>query len=57
MVKLTEDLTEWINKYAPSFNDPEAILFEVTGSLVTEEMENFVPEPEQSEEDISQPEE
>lgn len=57
MMKLTEDLTQWINKYAPSFNDPEALLFEVTGALITEEMENFVPEPEQSEEEISQPEE
>jgi hypothetical protein len=27
MVKLTEDLTAWINKYAPTFEDPEALLF------------------------------
>ena len=39
LIKLTEDLTAWINKYAPTFDDPEALLFEVTSSLVTEEME------------------
>lgn len=38
MIKLTEDLTAWINKYAPTFEDPESLLFEVTASLVTEEM-------------------
>lgn len=38
LIKLTEDLTAWINKYAPTFDDPEALLFEVTTSLVTEEM-------------------
>lgn len=38
MIKLTEDLTAWINKYAPTFEDPEGLLFEVTASLVTEEM-------------------
>ena len=36
MLKLTDDLTDWINKYAPTFEDPEALLFEVTGSLITE---------------------
>ena len=38
LIKLTEDLTAWINKYASTFDDPEALLFEVTTSLVTEEM-------------------
>lgn len=47
MIKLTEDLTAWINKYAPTFEDPEALLFQVTASLVTEEMEMMetIPEP------------
>lgn len=36
MVKLTEDLTAWINKYAPTFGDQEAILFEVAESLMIE---------------------
>jgi len=39
LVKLTEDLTAWLNKYAPTFDDPESLLFEVTSSLVTEEMQ------------------
>lgn len=46
MVQLTEDLTAWINKYAATFEDPEALLFEVTASLVTEEMEMMEPIPE-----------
>lgn len=44
LTKLTEDLTAWINKYAPTFDDPEALLFEVTTSLVTEEMQELEPE-------------
>ena len=39
LIQLTEDLSAWINKYAPTFDDPEALLFEVTSSLITEEME------------------
>lgn len=40
MVKLTEDLTAWMNKWAPSFDeDAESVLLEVTASLVTEEMQ------------------
>ena len=39
MVKLTEDLDAWINKYATTFEDPEEILFEVSSSLMTDEME------------------
>ena len=38
MVKLTEDLTAWINKYAPTMDDPEPLLLEVASSLVTDEM-------------------
>ena len=38
MIKLTEDLTAWINKYAPSMDDPESLLLEVASSLVTDEM-------------------
>lgn len=45
MIQLTKDLTAWINKYAPTFDDPEALLFEVTTSLVTEDMEETVIAP------------
>ena len=45
MIQLTKDLTAWINKYAPTFDDPEALLFEVTTSLVTEDMEETVISP------------
>ena len=38
MVKLVEDLTAWINKYAPTFEDPEEVLFEVTAPLVSDEL-------------------
>lgn len=38
MVKLTEDLTTWINKYAHTFEDPESLLFEATTPLITEDM-------------------
>lgn len=48
MTKLTDDLTAWINKYAPTFEDPEELLFEVTTPLITSEMEESVAvEPEQ----------
>ena len=47
MVKLTEDLTAWINKYAPSMDDPESLLLEVASSLVTDEMkEQEIPDEE-----------
>ena len=52
LIKLTEDLTAWINKYAPTFDDPEALLFEVTSSLITEDME----QGKQEDEPIIQPE-
>ena len=52
MNKLTEDLTAWINKYAPSFDDPESLLFEVTSALVSEDMqEQEVANPEPASED------
>ena len=38
MVKLVEDLTAWMNKYAPTFEDPEQVLFEVTTPLVSDEL-------------------
>ena len=38
MTQLTEDLTLWINKYASTFDDPEHLLFEVTSSLISNEM-------------------
>ena len=38
MIKLSEDLTAWINKYAPTFEDPEEVLFEVTAPLITDEL-------------------
>jgi len=38
MVKLTEDLTTWINKYAFTFDNPEELLFEVTTPLISEEL-------------------
>lgn len=38
MVKLTEDITAWINKYAPTFDDPEKLLFEVTTPLISDEL-------------------
>ena len=38
LVKLTEDLTNWMNKWAPTFEDPESILFEITTPLVTDDM-------------------
>ena len=38
MTQLTEDLTKWINKYASTFDDPEHLLFEVTSSLIPDEM-------------------
>lgn len=44
MIKLTESLTAWINKYASKFDDPEHLLFEVTSSLLTEEMINELSE-------------
>jgi|Transcript_26534 hypothetical protein len=47
MVKLTEDLTAWINKYAPTFEDPEELLFEVTTPLITPEMEASLTAAEQ----------
>jgi len=56
MVKLTEDLTGWINKYAPTFEDPEALLFEVTGALITEDMVRGIPADLPEEEDLSVPE-
>ena len=47
MVKLTEDLTAWINKYAPTMDDPESLLLDVASSLITEEMrEAEIPEEE-----------
>ena len=47
MVKLTEDLTAWINKYAPTMDDPESLLLEVASSLITEEMQEAeIPEEE-----------
>lgn len=44
MNQLTESLTAWINKYASKFDDPEHLLFEVTSSLMTEEMINELSE-------------
>ena len=44
MVKLTEDLTAWINKYAPSMDDPESLLLEVASSFITDDMEDEMPE-------------
>ena len=38
MIKLSEDLTAWINKYAPTFEDPEEVLFEVTAPLISDEL-------------------
>ena len=38
MIKLTEDLTEWINKYASTFEDPEHLLFEITSSLISDDI-------------------
>ena len=47
MVKLTEDLTAWINKYAPTMDDPESLLLDVASSLITEEMQEAeIPEEE-----------
>ena len=43
MIKLTEDLTAWMNKYAPTFEDPESMLFEITTPLITAEMEAGIP--------------
>jgi len=37
MEKLVLDLTDWINKYAPTFGDSEAVLFEVTESLMVDD--------------------
>jgi len=50
MTQLTEDLTQWINKYASTFDDPEHLLFEVTSSLISNEMTEEV----QAEEPITQ---
>ena len=38
MIKLTEDLSAWMNKYAPTFDDPEFMLQQVamTTSELTE---------------------
>lgn len=48
LVKLTEDLSDWLNKWALTFDDPESVLFEVATSLVTDEMlmdvDHMVPE-------------
>ena len=38
MIKLSEDLTDWINKYAPTFDNPEEVLFEVTAPLISEDL-------------------
>ena len=38
MVKLSEDLTTWINKYALTFDNPEELLFEVTTPLISDEL-------------------
>ena len=38
MIKLSEDLTAWINKYAPTFENPEEVLFEVTAPLISDEL-------------------
>ena len=38
MIKLSEDLTAWFNKYAPTFEDPEEVLFEVTAPLIPDEL-------------------
>lgn len=41
MVKLSEDLSTWMNKYAATFDDAESILFEVTSSLLEEDIKVF----------------
>ena len=48
MVKLTEDLTAWINKYAPTMDDPESLLLDVASSLITDEMKEYEEELEEA---------
>jgi len=38
MVQLTQQLTAWINKYAPTFDDPEKMLFDVTSPLFSDDL-------------------
>lgn len=63
LIKLTEDLTAWMNKYADTFEDPESLLFQTTMPLMTEEMliggensEELIVEPENIIEEILLPE-
>lgn len=41
MVKLSEDLSAWMNKYAATFDDAESVLFEVTSALLEEDVKVF----------------
>ena len=37
MMQLVDNLDAWMNKYAPTFDDPESILFEVATPLIPED--------------------